>query len=202
MAVPPTQQASEVMTAKDQLRFDLRKIRQAFVKQDNHQDRFDVMTHHLNALLDDVIMVAGYLKFGSEVSGDAILERSHHSGIGTALPHVAARDAPMTFKHWHPNDALKMTSFGFQQPVDDAPDIIPSVILVPLIGFDRAMNRLGQGAGHYDRAFPKFPDALRIGLAWSCQEVAAVPVDQWDVPLDAILTEKEWIIGAQSRIEQ
>ena len=60
----------------------------------------------------------------------------------------------------------------------------PDVIVAPLIAFDRAMNRLGQGGGYYDRAFARFPDALRIGLAWSAQELDDVPADPWDLPLD------------------
>ena len=195
-----TNQMRDAMTAKDQLRIDLRKIRQTFVKKHNNQDMFDVMTHHLDALIDDATIIASYLKFGSEVDANAILERAHHKAIATALPHVAARNAPMTFKRWQPGNALSMAAFGFQQPLDDAPDIIPDLIIVPLVGFDRMINRLGQGAGHYDRAFPKYPSALRIGLAWSCQELATVPTDSWDVPLDAVLTEKEWIVGTQSRI--
>ena len=69
----------------------------------------------------------------------------------------------------------------------------PDVILLPLIGFDRALNRLGQGAGYYDRACAALPDARRIGLAWNVQEWPALPADPWDVPLDAVATQREWI---------
>ena len=55
------------------------------------------------------------------------------------------------------------------------------------------MRRLGQGAGFYDRAFARLPAALRIGLAWSVQEVDILPADPWDAPLHAVVTEKEWI---------
>jgi 5-formyltetrahydrofolate cyclo-ligase len=57
------------------------------------------------------------------------------------------------------------------------------------------MNRLGQGGGYYDRAFARYPDALRIGLAWSVQEHDALPADPWDLPLHIILTEVELIEG-------
>ena len=71
--------------------------------------------------------------------------------------------------------------------------VTPDVIVAPLIAFDRAMNRLGQGGGYYDRAFARFPDALRIGLAWSAQEIDMIPADPWDLPLHMVMTEVELI---------
>ena len=78
-------------------------------------------------------------------------------------------------------------------PPRDAGAVIPDIILVPLIGFDRGLHRLGQGAGYYDRASATLPDARRIGLAWSVQEWPALPQDDWDVPLHAVATERDWI---------
>jgi 5-formyltetrahydrofolate cyclo-ligase len=71
--------------------------------------------------------------------------------------------------------------------------VAPDLILTPLVAFDRSLARLGQGAGHYDRAFARYPLARRIGVAFSVQEVERLPTDAWDVPLHAIVTEREWI---------
>ena len=60
------------------------------------------------------------------------------------------------------------------------------------------MNRLGQGGGYYDRALARFPEALRVGVAWSAQELDAVPADPWDLPLDMVLTEVEVIEGTKA----
>jgi 5-formyltetrahydrofolate cyclo-ligase len=60
-------------------------------------------------------------------------------------------------------------------------------------GFDRTGNRIGYGAGHYDRAFAAHPHARRVGIAWSFQQLPQIPVDTWDVPLHAIATDCEWI---------
>jgi 5-formyltetrahydrofolate cyclo-ligase len=188
------------MTSKDQLRFDLRKIRQDFVKQDNIQKIFDLNISHVNALLKPKAVVAGYQKTGSEVGANAILRAADACDVMTALPFIGARGDAMRFKYWHVSHTLIKSPYGFLQPTEDAQDATPNIILVPLIGFDRNWNRLGQGAGHYDRIFMLFPKALRVGIAWSCQEVAAIPTDPWDVPLDAVLTEKEWIKPAHSRI--
>ncbi len=117
-----------------------------------------------------------------------------------ALPVLAARDDVMTFRIYCEGDALERAAFNFMQPRPTAAIVEPDIVLTPLLGFDRQGNRLGQGAGHYDRYFAAHPDALRIGLAWSIQELDAVPIQPWDMPLDAICTECEWIVPAQSRL--
>ena len=94
---------------------------------------------------------------------------------------------------WRAGDPLVGGPSGLLQPASDAAPLVPDMVLVPLIGFDRALHRLGQGAGYYDRACAVLSDARRIGLAWSVQEWPAVPCDPWDVPLHAVATERAWI---------
>ncbi len=81
---------------------------------------------------------------------------------------------------------------GIPQP-DAREPIVPAVLLTPLLGFDRRGRRLGQGGGFYDRWFADHPAAMRIGIAWSVQEVPALAAEAWDMPLHAIVTEQEWI---------
>ena len=188
------------MTSKIQLRIDLRNIRQVFVKTANIQQIFDQNAYPLDALFAAGLTIAGYHKTGSEVSVDKVMAAANAADVKLALPFIGGRGKAMRFKQWRLNETLVKSPFDFLQPGAEAPDAAPSIILVPLIGFDRDMNRLGQGAGHYDRIFTLLPNALRIGFAWSCQEIPAVPIDPWDVPLDAVLTEKEWIMPAYSRI--
>ena len=92
-----------------------------------------------------------------------------------------------------PHVALAAGPFGLRQPAHDAATLAPDLVLAPLVAFDRRLHRIGQGAGHYDRAFAAWPEAVRIGVAWSVQEVPEFPPDAWDVPLHAIATEQEWI---------
>ena len=82
---------------------------------------------------------------------------------------------------------------GLRQPAVTSAECAPDLIVTPLLGFDRRGGRIGYGAGHYDRAFQRFPGARRIGFAWSVQQVDAVPLDPWDVPLHAVVTEREFI---------
>ncbi len=69
----------------------------------------------------------------------------------------------------------------------------PTIAIVPLLAFDRRGNRIGQGGGYYDRTAAAVPQMALYGLAWSIQEVAAVPHDAHDRPLTAVITEREWI---------
>jgi 5-formyltetrahydrofolate cyclo-ligase len=63
------------------------------------------------------------------------------------------------------------------------------VAIIPVLGFDRKGNRLGYGAGYYDRFLARNPDILRIGLAFACQETPVIPCENSDIKMDLILTE-------------
>jgi 5-formyltetrahydrofolate cyclo-ligase len=113
-------------------------------------------------------------------------------GHRLALPHVADDRVTMRFVAWQPGDPLVRAGFGLLQPAH-AHEVAPTVIVTPLVGFDRDGGRIGQGAGHYDRAFVALPGAVRIGYAWSVQRIDAAPRDPWDVALHAVATEEDWI---------
>ncbi len=130
--------------------------------------------------------------------GDLVTLKGH---IKTCLPRANSKKEALSFRSWSPGDPLERSPLGFDQARSTCPVVVPDLILTPLLGFDRQLNRLGQGAGHYDRAFAQFPAALRIGVAWSVQEWAAIPCDPWDLPLDAIRTEQEWISAPNGRLD-
>ena len=137
--------------------------------------------------------VAAYYPSGSEASPLALLAHASMAGCTTALPHVTGKSTPMRFLKWSAENSLEKGAFGLMQPAADSDVIIPDIVLVPLVAFDRNLNRLGQGAGHYDRALSLIKDVYTIGIAWSVQEASFVHTDPWDIPMDAILTEREWI---------
>jgi 5-formyltetrahydrofolate cyclo-ligase len=138
--------------------------------------------------------VAAYVAIGGEADPAALLAEAAAVGCRTTLPHVTGTAAPMRFLAWAPGDPLDAGPFGLRQPRADADVVVPDIVLVPLLAFDDALNRLGQGAGHYDRALSLMPEAIAIGIAWSVQQVDALPADPWDAPLDAVLTERSWIL--------
>lgn len=143
------------------------------------------------ALLAPGMIVASYMPVRGEADPAPLAQAAADAGCTIALPHVVDRATPLRFLAWEAE--LVAGPFGLRQPLDHAGELAPDLILTPLVAFDRALGRIGQGAGHYDRAFVRFPDARRIGVALSLQEVPHVPTDPWDVPLHVIITEKEWI---------
>ncbi|WP_374524983.1 5-formyltetrahydrofolate cyclo-ligase [Sphingopyxis sp.] len=110
------------------------------------------------------------------------------------LPHNEGRIETMDFRRWQPGEPLAKGPWGTAQPSETAERALPGLIFCPLLGFDRSGGRLGQGGGHYDRFFAAHPHILRIGIAWSVQEVDTVPIEPTDAKLDAVLTEQEFII--------
>ena len=190
------------MSSKSELRIFLRKQRQNFVKKrlSNEISFENLALFNVTSLFEAGTCIAGYCAVGGEAHVTALLSLAAQSGCGTALPFIANKDSQIVFRTWSVGETLQQAAFGFQQPESDSIAVTPDIILTPLVGFDRALNRLGQGAGHYDRAFAAWPGALRIGIAWSAQEVSTIAIDPWDVPLDAVLTEAEWITATHSRL--
>ncbi len=137
--------------------------------------------------------LAGYLPLPGEADPALLIAAAIDRGLQVAMPHVSDRATPMRFLAWAPGDPLATGPFELRQPFGDRPELIPDIILTPLVAFDRALNRLGQGAGYYDRAFATLPAVLRIGVAWSIQQTDQLPVDPWDVPLHGMITERGWI---------
>jgi 5-formyltetrahydrofolate cyclo-ligase len=147
----------------------------------------------LRALLRPGLTVAGYIPIGSEADPSAILAEARTIGCQIALPRVAGRSTPMRFLRWDPGDPLISGPLGLLQPAEHAEKCDPDIALVPLVAFDSQLNRLGQGAGHYDRALSILENTTAIGFAWSAQMAPSIITDPWDIPLDAVLTEQSWI---------
>lgn len=135
------------------------------------------------------VVVSSYVPIGSEADPSAIAFAAREHGCIIVLPHVTSRESPVRFFEWQPDQPLIDGPLGLRQPSTDAPELDPDIVLTPLLAFDAALNRLGQGAGHYDRVFERLPDAWRIGIAWSVQQVAALATDPWDMPLNGLVTE-------------
>ncbi len=135
--------------------------------------------------------IAGYWPLGDELDCRPALEALVAAGARVALPVVAGQGHALIFRAWAPGDALEQGPYGTMHPGPRAPVVCPQILLVPLIAFDLAGQRLGYGAGYYDRTI----NALRakgqltaVGLAYDAQRVDAVPAGGHDQELDAVIT--------------
>lgn len=189
--------AEDSVALKTELRRKLRFRRDQYVAQLDEFVRaiaFRAPPTPLRRLLSNARCVAGYAAASSEAPVEALLAIAAEAGVATALPRFAARGPAMSFAMWRPGDLLETGPWRVDQPLGTAEMLIPDLLLCPLLGFDREGGRIGQGGGHYDRYFADHPSALRIGIAWSVQEIDAMPLEGHDLPLDAVLTEQEWIL--------
>jgi 5-formyltetrahydrofolate cyclo-ligase len=181
---------------KSELRARFRALRAEFTENLGEAERIIAFSRAPAALIDHFkpgSVVSAYIPVGSEADPTALLSQAHAVGCRTALPFVTSRTSPMRFLYWSPGDPLYDGPFGLKQPDSASPPCSPDVILVPLVAFDSRLMRVGQGAGHYDRALSLLANTFSVGIAWSIQQAPALPTDPWDVPLNAVLTEKAWI---------
>lgn len=145
--------------------------------------------------------IAGYLPNDGEIDPLPLLLRAAAMGKECYLPVLhPVRHNSLWFCAWLPGDPLHVNRFGIEEPAHIKRRSAAwslDIILLPLVGFDRDGHRLGMGGGFYDRtlAFRRRHrnGPLLIGLAHSCQEVERIERQRWDVPLDAIVTEREVI---------
>ena len=111
-------------------------------------------------------------------------------GFRTCLPVVTPLGNPLTFRAWAPGQPLVARTWGIREPADDAAEIEPDVLLIPLLAFDRRGVRLGYGGGYYDRTLETLRARKRvtaIGLGFAEQEVAQAPCGRHDQRLDWVL---------------
>lgn len=121
-------------------------------------------------------------------------------GFATALPVVVGRGSPLTFRLWRPGDLTSAGAMSIREPPKEANVVDPDLLFVPLACFDRRGNRIGYGAGYYDRTLAglrAIKPIHAIGVAYGVCEIAAVPYETHDQSLDAVVTEQETILFSE-----
>jgi 5-formyltetrahydrofolate cyclo-ligase len=134
-------------------------------------------------------IIGAYFPVRSEFDCLPLVRRLSNEGWRVALPIVHGA-SPLEYREWTFGAPMENGPFGIPQPVSGEA-LSPSVVLVPLLAFDRHCYRLGYGGGHYDRTLATFreqQDVVAIGLAFDTQEVSEVPVCSYDQQLDWIFT--------------
>ena len=151
--------------------------------------------------MQDAKTAAGYWAVGGELPLHSLVTRLP-AQTRYCLP-VLQPSRTLGFAPWHVGDAIAANRFGIPEPADttgllDATAL--DVVLLPLIGYTRNGDRLGTGGGWYDRSFAFRRHAasppILIGVAFACQQIdggrgTSMQAQEWDVPLDAIVTEHE-----------
>lgn len=138
------------------------------------------------------VPVAAYMPIQTEISPlNAMAEAAAHGPVG--VPVIRAAGQPVWFSRWEPDCEMVDGPFGASVPALGE-EIIPEIVVVPLVAFDRQGGRLGYGGGFYDRTLEGLRargPVLAIGFAFGAQEASGLPLEPTDQPLDMIVTEKD-----------
>lgn len=157
-----------------------------------------IISKKLVDYLDELITVmsgnnvAGFWPIKSEIDPRPLMFAMKEHGKKLALPAIIDKQT-MLFRRFDSDADLIDMGFGTRGPSSHAPAVTPETILLPLSAFDNRGNRIGYGAGYYDRAIASLIEnghnPLLIGLGFNCQEVALIPAQSHDQTLAMILTE-------------
>lgn len=149
--------------------------------------------------LPPATIASGYLPIRSELDPRPLMAELAAAGWRLALPVVIAADSPLLFRAYSFGDSLVRGRFDTEVPAEDKPALVPKLLLVPLLAFDRSGYRLGYGGGFYDRTLSGLRahyHVQAVGVAFAAQEIEQVPRDAMDHRLDWVVTEREAITVA------
>ena len=139
------------------------------------------------------IIIAGYYPSNYEVNILKFLEEASKKKFSITLPVIKSSNQ-MSFKSWVFKDPLYVNKFGMLEPKNSKENIIPDLIMVPLVAFDNHLNRIGYGKGYYDRSLKKIKrikkNTIALGVAYSFQKASRISVNKHDFKLDYIFTER------------
>lgn len=136
--------------------------------------------------------ISGFWPIRSEIDPRPLMQQLEARGMSLCLPAILDAQT-IEFRAMSFGDALVETGYGTMGPSADAPVVDPDIMLIPLAAFDRSGNRIGYGAGYYDRAIAalhqKNKHPMLIGVAFEAQRVDHIAHEPHDVALNYVLTE-------------
>jgi 5-formyltetrahydrofolate cyclo-ligase len=142
------------------------------------------------------MIVSAFMPMKSEINPLPLMRALADAGARLALPVVAGRGKPLVMRAYALGETLAAGVWGIREPKPDAPEVLPDVVIVPLLVFARDGHRIGYGAGYYDMTIAGLRAKKTIhavGIGFAAQEIASVPSTPRDARLDLVLTEREVI---------
>lgn len=158
----------------------------------DRQARMGRVAHHLEIALGAIAgqTISFYWPFRGEPDLRDLMARVVTAGGHVALPVVIARAQPMVFRAWRPGEPLESGVWNIPIPPVSAPEVMPDIVIAPLVGFDPSRFRLGYGGGFFDRTLTAMPRRPRIlGVGYDQAAIPTIFPQVHDIPMDAIVTE-------------
>ena len=175
---------------KSKLRKKILKVREKIDKR-NIQIDFNQIIKIIKKEKINKKVIGGYYPVNFEIDDLALLRKFEKNRFSISLP-VIKKNFQMDFYKWSFFDPLKVNKYGIPEP-EIKKIVYPDILLIPLVAFDKNLNRLGYGGGYYDRLIEKLSKKkkfIKIGLAFSFQKIDKVPINAYDQKLDYIVTNK------------
>ena len=140
-----------------------------------------------------------YSPINNEISPNGFINYLEKKNVILSLPAIDTKTETMFFKEWKLHDKLIKGPFGNLEPLRNQKSILPQILVVPMLSFDKNLYRLGYGGGYYDKSIKFLKNYFKkekkffitIGLAYSIQEEKKIPRENHDMRLDYIITENE-----------
>ena len=165
------------------------------LRKKNYSKNFSISSNSFFNLLEKKKLkskiIGGYYPFNYEFEILNILEELEKKNYTFSLPKISNNNE-MNFYKWSKTEPLKVNKYGIPEPISNT-KVYPKILLIPLVGFDYHLNRLGYGGGYYDRFLSKKQnknELFKIGVGFSFQKVKSIPIDKYDKKLDCVMTEK------------
>lgn len=177
------------MHNKVNLRHALLATRNALAPEVRAHHDFAIGERIINRLHSHPVKTLGvYWPIRSEPDLQRIYPELVARGVQLALPSVSDKNAPLKFLAWKPGDEMAKDTMGIPTPVPSSVEVQPDALLVPCVGFNARLIRLGYGKGYYDRTLAVSPRPVAIGVAYAFSEAVFTGAPH-DVALDVIVTE-------------
>lgn len=143
--------------------------------------------------------IAAFWPFDGEPNLLPVLAAADQQGTHIVLPVIVQNPTgpSLIFRRWSAGTEMKKSTYGIPEPCEtpEVPLCDIDLVLMPLVGWDESGNRLGMGAGYYDRALQPFSQSdtpIRVAVAYQLQQISRVPVEPWDIRLHMVLSESGW----------
>ena len=181
-----------IQSRKKSLRDAARAIRSS-LSPEEIEEKSQTICSAVMGVLDDTDPVLVYVSKPLEVSTRMLIDQLLRRQKRVVVPLIEKETKTLRLSYINDASVLVPSTFHVHEPVGTEISAQPrdvKVVIVPMIAFDRHGNRLGYGAGYYDRFLSANVHITRIGLAFSSLEVTEVPSDANDIRMDVIITEK------------
>ncbi|HQD24924.1 MULTISPECIES: 5-formyltetrahydrofolate cyclo-ligase [Methanoculleus] len=178
--------------AKAALRAQAKEVR-SHLSQNEITAYSSSIKQRLLGLLNGFETVMVYVSKAPEVETNDLILELNRRGVKVVVPIIERETHSLRLSYLPDPGVLVPSTFNVPEPIGHEiparPEEVEAVI-IPMLAFDAEGNRLGYGAGYYDRFLCRYPRPKKIGIAFSCQQMESIPADDYDVKMDFIVTEK------------